>query len=236
MPDWFMHTLAAIQGGIVRDLAAAMRAGGLAAASLAFTLGALHALTPGHGKAALTAYFLGQEARIGRGVRVALSAAALHVVSGFLMFLALRYVLGQALSVTGRASPNFTAIGYAFIIAAGLLMLIQSFGRPHAHSHETKALIAGVGLLPCPLTISVLGFAWAQGAPGMIGLVLVSLALGVAATIGLVAVLAIIGRHLLGAALAGRLPQMERASRLLQRIAGAAIIAIGVYAIAGLGR
>jgi hypothetical protein len=44
MPDWFMHTLAAIQGGIVRELAAAMRAGGFTAASLAFALGTLHAL------------------------------------------------------------------------------------------------------------------------------------------------------------------------------------------------
>jgi ABC-type nickel/cobalt efflux system permease component RcnA len=62
MLDWLMTYLASLQGGIVRSLAAELRAGGLGTAMLAFALGALHALTPGHGKAALAAYFLGREA------------------------------------------------------------------------------------------------------------------------------------------------------------------------------
>ena len=85
--DGFLQTIGQMQSGIVRTLAAELRAGGFGAAGLAFTLGALHALTPGHGKAALTAYFLGREARIGKGLRVALSAALLHVISGFAAFL-----------------------------------------------------------------------------------------------------------------------------------------------------
>jgi hypothetical protein len=76
MPDWLITYLGSLQGGIVRTLAAEMRAGGLGTAWLAFGLGALHALTPGHGKAALAAYFLGREARIGKGVRIALMAAS----------------------------------------------------------------------------------------------------------------------------------------------------------------
>ena len=55
-----------------------------------------------HGKAALAAYFLGREARIGKGVRVALAAALLHVLSGLGAFLLLRFVVGQAVSITGR--------------------------------------------------------------------------------------------------------------------------------------
>jgi threonine/homoserine/homoserine lactone efflux protein len=65
----------------------------------------------------------------------------------------------------------------------------------------------------------------------MVGLVLLSLALGIAATIGLVAILAIVGRSLVGASLAGRLPQIERAGRVLQGVAGVAIILIGVLTI-----
>jgi len=46
MPDWLITYLGSLQGGIVRPLAAEMRAGGLGTAWLAFGLGALHALTP----------------------------------------------------------------------------------------------------------------------------------------------------------------------------------------------
>ena len=55
MPDWFGY-LASLQGGVVRSLATELRAGGINTAALAFALGALHALTPGHGKAARIGY------------------------------------------------------------------------------------------------------------------------------------------------------------------------------------
>jgi hypothetical protein len=51
MPHWLTTYLGSLQGGIVRTLAAEMRAGSLGTAWLAFGLGALHVLTPGHGKA-----------------------------------------------------------------------------------------------------------------------------------------------------------------------------------------
>jgi ABC-type nickel/cobalt efflux system permease component RcnA len=85
MADWFGY-LAALQAEIVSALAAELRAGGFATVALAFALGALHALTPGHGKTALATYFLGTQARLGKGIAVALSAALLHVLSGFVVF------------------------------------------------------------------------------------------------------------------------------------------------------
>jgi len=45
MLDWLMADLASLQGGIVRTLAAELRAGGMGTGALAFSLGALHALT-----------------------------------------------------------------------------------------------------------------------------------------------------------------------------------------------
>jgi ABC-type nickel/cobalt efflux system permease component RcnA len=233
MSDWLIVHLAALQAGIMRTLAAELRAGGLGTSLLAFSLGAVHALTPGHGKTALAAYFLGTEAPLGRGLRVALAAALLHVFSGFALFLVLRLLIGQlsSPSLTGRPSPAFTAVGYGLIVLAGALMLIQSL-RPHrAAGDGGHALTAGVGLLPCPLTITVLGFAWAQGTIAMLGLVLISLALGVATTIAAVAVLAIVARSAMGAALADRLPRLDRGARVLQAIAASAIIAIGLYTL-----
>ena len=229
--DGLLPYLGQIQSGVMRTLAAELRAGGLGAAMFAFALGALHALTPGHGKAALAAYCLGHDARLGKGMRIALSAALLHVLSGFAAFLILRFVVGTVPSISGRGSPTFTLFGYALIIVAGLMMLYQSFRPAHDHHDGSHALVAGMGLLPCPLTISVLGFAWLQSSALMVAVTLVSLALGISLTIGAVALGAILGRRTLGLALGPWLPKLDRGARVLQGAAGALIIVIGAYTL-----
>ena len=45
MPDWLIVYLGSFQGGVMRDLAAELRAGGIGTVALAFTIGAVHALT-----------------------------------------------------------------------------------------------------------------------------------------------------------------------------------------------
>jgi nickel/cobalt transporter (NicO) family protein len=221
-----MTFLGGLQRSLVSGLAAELRAGGLSTAVLAFALGALHALTPGHGKAALAAYFLGQEARLATGLRVALAASLLHVVTGALVFLTLRFIVGQTPLMTARGSPFFVVTGYGLILLAGALMVAQSLRRSDAPVHA-HALTAGVGLLPCPLTITVLGFAWAQAAGPMVLVVLIALAAGIAFTIGTVALATIVFRH----ALAAHLPGLERWSRRLQAIAGIAIMLVAAYAL-----
>ena len=175
MWESLLVTLSSLQRSTVVSLAAELRAGGVATAAFAFFLGAVHALTPGHGKAALTAYFLGQESRLVTGLRVALAAAFLHVLMGLAAFTVLRFVVGQLPSMTARGLPLFAVTGYGLILLAGLLMIWQSV-RPSGAGSHPHMLTAGVGLLPCPLTITVLGFAWAQSAAAMIVLVLISLA------------------------------------------------------------
>lgn len=225
-----MTSLGGLQRSMVTTLAAELRAGGLLTAVFAFLLGAVHALTPGHGKAALAAYFLGQDAKLATGVRVALSAAFLHVIMGFVAFLVLRFVLSQAPIMTARGSPFFAASGYGLILFAGALMVFQGL-RPVAVGAHPHLLTAGIGLLPCPLTITVLGFAWAQGADLMIAVVLIALAMGIASTIGIVALLAIVLRHTVGQALAERLRGFERAARYFQVGAGVLIMVLAGYAI-----
>lgn len=231
MSDWLIQTLAQMQSGIVRTLAAELRAGGIGAAAFAFILGALHALTPGHGKAALAAYILGREASIGKGLRIALSAALLHVLAGFGAFLILRFLVGMTPSISGRGSPLFTMLGYALISLSGMMMLWQSLRSAHTHHDGSHALVAGMGLLPCPLTISVLGFAWLQSSAVMVGVTLVSLALGISLTIGLVAMFAILGRYTLGATMLAWGSKLDGSARAIQLIAGVAIIVIGIWAI-----
>jgi nickel/cobalt exporter len=236
MLDWLIAYLASLQGGILRSLATELRAGGLGTAVLAFSLGALHAVTPGHGKSALAAYFVGHEAGVAKGLRVTLSAALLHVLSGFVVFLALRYTVGHSPSFLGRGSPGFIVVGYGLIVVSGVIMLVQSLRAGSGEHDGSHTLTAGIGLLPCPLTVSVLGFAWTQSSAAMVGLVVLSLALGISLTIGAVAVLAILARSAMGAALAHRAHQFERGARIAQAMAAIAIIVIGAYAIAALLR
>ena len=63
-------------------------------------------------------------------------------------------------------------------------MLFQSV-RPASAGHDgAHFLTGGIGLLACPLTISVLDFAWVQGTAIIVTVVLAPLALGIAPTIG----------------------------------------------------
>lgn len=235
MSDWLIAWLAPMQGDIMKALAAELRAGSLGTAWLAFGLGSLHALTPGHGKAALAAYMLGHASRITTGLRIALTAAMLHVLSGLAIFLVFRFVLDRTSSVLGRPSPAFTTFGYGLIALAGVLMLVQSLQGSRGHRMDgAGALTAGIGLLPCPLTISVLGFAWSQSSTVMVATVLLSLGLGIALTIGLVAAAAVLARLYLGAALASHLPVLDRWAHFLQGLIGALILALAIYTIAKL--
>ena len=93
-------------------------------------------------------------------------------------------------------------------------------------------MIAGMGLLPCPLTISVLGFAWIQSNGVMVGVVLVALALGIALTIGVVAVLTVMGRQSFGYVFARWGDRFEHGARVLQGGAGVLVVVLSCYALA----
>lgn len=179
----------------MRNLAAEVRSGGLGGLALAFALGALHALTPGHGKMALAAYFLSKDGNLATGVRA-----------------------------------RFTVFGYALIVFAGLIMLWQSFRPSHEHSHGSGTITAGIGLLPCPLTISVLGFARIQGTTAMAGFILIALTRGIATT----SVLLPWPQSCRGTSSERRSALtlgIGRWGRVVQGIAGAAVIAIGLYTL-----
>lgn len=235
MADWLTFWAAQIQGNLLAGLLAELRAGGLGTAVFALILGALHALTPGHGKAALIAYFLGRDASTARGLQVALAGSGLHVLNGLVLFLVAKFVIGVTASLTGRPPPSVSGIGYALIIGAGLLMFWQSIRPSHARGNADRAIAAGIGLLPCPLTISVLGFAWTQTSLAMILVVIGALFAGVALTIASVAVGAILIRQSVGSALGPRLAGLEPGARIAQGLAGASIVVIGIYTLSRVG-
>jgi len=76
---------------------------------LAFLYGALHALGPGHGKMVVASFFMGQDAKIWRGMFMGLQIAVTHVISAvalvWLVDLSFRHFVGGSRpSLSGSAA------------------------------------------------------------------------------------------------------------------------------------
>jgi ABC-type nickel/cobalt efflux system permease component RcnA len=141
----------------------------LLALLVAFGVGALHALAPGHGKTVTAAYIAGGSARTRDAVRVGVAVAVMHTATVIL--------LGVILVVVAREFPaerlypwlGIVAGGAALALGTGLLLnrsrheLAHRGGHDHAH-HSTRtvtrpglaALALSGGLLPSPTAVVIL--------------------------------------------------------------------------------
>lgn len=212
----------------------------LGAIAFALALGAVHAMTPGHGKAVIFSYFLGAKGPALRGLGMAGKVAAMHVLSA----VALVALFGSAASMFGRPAgvAKWLQIGsYAIIVVIGGWLLWQALPAarrgatppPHRHDFSRGLLPFAIGLLPCPMTMLILTYALANASLAA-GLVLVGfLGVGIAITIALVGSLGILVRS-------GAFAVLDPAGRLYARLLGAleiasclAIIAFGAMFLAG---
>ena len=165
----------------------------LEALLFALSLGAVHALTPGHGKSIVFSYFLGVDGGLRQGVTMAAKVAGTHIASA----LVLVALFGSAVSVLGRpagVAEDIQVASYALIVVIGLWLSYRAIaGRASADGHGASqgALPLAVGLLPCPMTMMIMTYASAKVGVAN-ALVLVGfLGVGVAITIALVGLLAI---------------------------------------------
>jgi nickel/cobalt exporter len=158
--------------------------------AVAVALGLVHALTPGHGKSVIFSYFLGQRGSVPDGMRVAATAALTHGTIAVLLVL----LAGRVLSPLGRPtgpSAWLEPIAGAIVAAVGALyvvLAVRALRRQGDHDHDVSAsrpmLAIAMGLLPCPLTIIVVGAAVAQGATGQGIALAAGISVGAAVTIG----------------------------------------------------
>jgi ABC-type nickel/cobalt efflux system permease component RcnA len=188
-------------GGFARlfDDAAAGRGVLLAFLLAAFGWGALHALSPGHGKAMVAAYLVGTRGTARQAVLLGATVTVTHTIGVFalgLVTLALSaYVLPEDLY------PWLNLVAGAMVVTVGLGVLrmrIRGARRHHHHDHDHHhdhelsrrgllAMGASAGLIPCPSALVVLLGAIAQAQ------VLLGLALIVAFSLGLAATLTALG-------------------------------------------
>ena len=124
----------------------------LLALAVAFAYGAVHALGPGHGKFVVVSYFLGRDARVMRGVVMAVQIAIVHVIAAIVIVWLADLVLRGGFGLGLSDVPGVRAASFLIIVGIGAYMLYQAVraslrarahrthshehGHPHGHEHR----------------------------------------------------------------------------------------------------
>ena len=193
--------------------------------------GAVHALTPGHGKSILASYLVGSRLAALRATVVAAVLALTHVGSAVLLALIAAPLITRTLGGVGRA-PALELASRGLLVFIGLWLILRAWrGRPHPHG-EGLAVGFVAGLVPCPLTLFAMFFALARGVPEA-GLVFaIAMMFGVLTTLAIVAFLAVIARDWLIDYTARHGASMLRLTRVLDGASGALLIALSLQDLA----
>ena len=116
----------------------------LLALAVAFAYGAVHAFGPGHGKFVVVSYFVGREARVMRGVVMAVQIAIVHVIAAVVIVWLADLVLRGGFGLGLSDVPGVRAASFLIIVGIGLYMLYQAVrvslkarsGGSHGHGHD----------------------------------------------------------------------------------------------------
>ena len=105
---------------------------------VAFGLGAMHAMSPGHGKTIVAAYLVGSRGTVKHALFLGGMVTFTHTISVFLLGLATLF-LSQYV-VPDRVYPVLGAISGLSIVVIGLSLLIKRaakiWGHTHGHDHH----------------------------------------------------------------------------------------------------
>lgn len=197
--------------------------GYLLALLVAFGVGALHALAPGHGKAVSASYLVGERGKVRDAAVLGTTVALMHtgsvLVLGFALYSATRRPDAARLSATiGLVT------GVLFAALGGWLLWRRWRERPESHAHGAGhdhpvpaeplsrqglvALGAAGGLLPSPSALLVLLTAISVGRLGYgLGLI-AAFSAGLAVTLTVVGSLVLSGRDVLHSRAGDRLHRL----------------------------
>jgi ABC-type nickel/cobalt efflux system permease component RcnA len=210
----------------------------------AFGWGAIHALSPGHGKAMVAAYLVGTRGRSRHAVALGLTVTVTHTIGVFalgLVTLALsQYILPEQLYPWLNLVSGLLVLGVGAAVLRGRFRHAHDHAHGHDHSHDhthhhhhhapselrPKALMAmgiSAGLIPCPSALVVLLGAIAQHQIAL-GLVLIC-----AFSAGLAATLTALGLIVVHASrVSTRIRVNQRAVAMLPALSSIAIVAVGI--------
>jgi len=197
---------------------------------LGIVFGAIHALTPGHGKTVLAFYLVGSRLAVWRSAAVAGVLSITHVASAVILALAGAPLLSRTIVGAGQ-SDAIEDVSRGLIALIGAWLVIRAIrARPHLHG-EGFAVAFVAGLVPCPLTLFAMFLALSRGVPEagltfaaamLIGISITLASVAVATTLARDRVVHLIDRH-------GR--SVAAVSRILDATAGLLLVLIGVRAL-----
>ena len=166
----------------------------------AFGWGALHALSPGHGKTMVAAYLVGTRGTTRHAVALGAATTITHTAGVFglgLVTLALsQYVLPEDLYPWLNLASGLLVVGVGLAVLRARARRARHVhdhhhGHDHHHDHapqelRTRSIVAmgaSAGLIPCPSALVVLLGAIAQHQIGLGLLLIVAFSAGLAATL-----------------------------------------------------
>ncbi len=176
---------------------------------IAFALGALHALEPGHAKSMMAGFIIATGGSAGQALLLGLSAAVAHSLVVWALVLVALW-LGTAVPEHWLPWLGLAAGLIALGVAAWLARGLWRGGGPHDHGHDhdhhhghaaplgraTAAQVVAFGfsggLMPCPAALAVLALCLSVGAVGLGLATVLAFSAGLAAVlvgVGLVAVI-----------------------------------------------
>lgn len=210
----------------------------LSVSLVAFVYGVLHAAGPGHGKLVVSAFFLGREARIIKGVIMGGLVSVLQTFSALTIVLVLVFILGHTGFDVVQQSVWVEVASYGLIVLVGLYMIYAAVtGRHLGHHHGEAAhgasgehgvhrgVVLAAGLTPCASAIIILLFALANGVLAIGIAATLVMALGMSVTVALVGVSTIAARKTLLGAMAAR-PRIALWLRRGLTLTGALLITV----------
>jgi nickel/cobalt transporter (NicO) family protein len=226
---------------------------GVLAAGLvvAFGMGAVHALSPGHGKTIVAAYLVGTRGTLKHAALLGLMVTFTHTVTvfglGFVTLFLSRFVLPENIyPVLGTASGLAIAwIGVSLFWTR--LRAARSFGQhsQSAHSHVPEgdvsmasltALGASGGLVPCPSALVLLLSSVALGRIALGITLLVAFSIGLAVVLMVIGMTVVYAKHWLPENdLASRFRYVPVASAVVITCAGVLMTAVALGVIRGWG-
>jgi ABC-type nickel/cobalt efflux system permease component RcnA len=197
--------------------------------------GALHALSPGHGKTMVAAYLVGTRGTARHALALGAMVTVTHTIGVFalgLVTLALSaYVLPEQLYPWLSLVSGLLVVGVGAGVLRARLRQRRAHGHGHHHHHHEERITArslvtmgaSAGLIPCPSALVVLLSAIAQ-AQVLLGMVLI-----IAFSVGLATTLCVLGVAVVRAArLGARVSPSGRLIAILPAASALVIVGAGV--------
>jgi ABC-type nickel/cobalt efflux system permease component RcnA len=206
---------------------------------IAFSLGALHALSPGHGKTVVASFLVGARGTARHALFLGAVVTFTHTIGVFLLGLAVLFLSDYV--VPERLYPWIGFLSGAMILGVGVNLFRQRFSAfaheqhehgPGGHTHEIPdqitlrnlfALGFSGGIVPCPSALVVLLSAIAVHRVGAGLLFIVAFSLGLASVLVAIGILVVRASHVLA-----RFDRDNSVLRFVPVVSAAVISVIGL--------